>query len=214
MASPTLARPGRADEAKGVLLLPPPLATPDSILGLLYLGDKGGQGGGRHVVVAVPLCRQIRFASVSHRAIARNSTLSRGDLDWLVEIYADYRPAGGGGGAKTLHLSLSLSLPCFLKVRFLRKEKKRAMGRLMKRTSRARTSTSRSRMHTDVPISRSGSPPLVLGSFSFFCPLVLPALIPSLAGAQSTRPSLSIITAVAITEGLRFPPYIAATFLF
>lgn len=32
--------------------------------------------------------------------------------------------------------------------------------------------------------------------------------------AKSTRPSLSIITAVAITEGLRFPPYIAATFLF
>lgn len=55
---------------------------------------------------------------------------------------------------------------------------------------------------------------------SFLARLFVPFLLfflfffVALLCAKSTRPSLSIITAVAITEGLRFPPYIAATFLF
>lgn len=61
-----------------------------------------------------------------------------------------------------------------------------------------------------------GSLPILFHIFSFFLAYLrsLLALLPFLRRAKSTRPSLSIITTVAITEGLRFPPYIAATFLF
>lgn len=74
-------------------------------------------------------------------------------------------------------------------------------------------------VHTyDVPIPRVGFFARFSSFYSFFlvhlrssCPY---SSSPLRFSAQSTRPSLSIITAVAITEGLRFPPYIAATFLF
>lgn len=76
-------------------------------------------------------------------------------------------------------------------------------------------------VHTyDVPIPRRvGFFARFFSFYSFFLVHLLGSSCPYSSSplrfsAQSTRPSLSIITAVAITEGLRFPPYIAATFLF